>query len=201
MCPPPPPPLLFTVPDEEVSQEPLEFDWAGETAKHIGTVVHHMLQDLSKHEIEKVDITDEYYKQRAAYQLLSHGINSADINRLVDKVIAALRNTQSDSRGAWILGKQEQARSEYPLTGVIDGEVRHVVIDRTFVDDGVRWIIDYKTGAHSGAGLEGFLDNEQQRYRAQLESYARIFKHIDDRPIRLGLYFPMLKGWREWDFD
>ena len=201
ICPPPPAPLLFTINGEEVSQEPLEFDWAGETAKHIGTVVHHMLQDLSKHEIDKVDFTDEYYKQRAAYQLLSHGINSADINRLVDKVIAALRNTQSDSRGAWILGKQEQARSEYPLTGVIDGEVRHVVIDRTFVDDGVRWIIDYKTGAHSGAGLEGFLDNEQQRYRAQLESYARIFKHIDDRPIRLGLYFPMLKGWREWDFD
>jgi hypothetical protein len=46
--------------------------------------------------------------------------------------------------------------------------------------------------------VEGFLDNEKIRYRDQLEGYARIVARMDSRPIRLGLYFPMLGGWREW---
>jgi ATP-dependent helicase/nuclease subunit A len=73
------------------------------------------------------------------------------------------------------------------------------VIDRTFVDeDGVRWIIDYKTGSHEGGGLETFLDDEKERYREQLERYARLMVQRDARPIRLALYFPLLGGWREW---
>ena len=48
-----------------------------------------------------------------------------------------------------------------------------VVIDRSFVDAaGVRWIVDYKTSRHEGAGLDEFLDREQERYRPQLERYA-----------------------------
>jgi hypothetical protein len=78
-------------------------------------------------------------------------------------------------------------------------------MDRTFIDaDGVRWIVDYKTSAHEGGGVEAFLDREQERYRDQLERYARLMALREDRPIRLGLYFPLLAGWREWapgDFD
>jgi ATP-dependent exoDNAse (exonuclease V) beta subunit len=74
-------------------------------------------------------------------------------------------------------------------------------IDRTFTDEeGVRWIIDYKSSTHEGAGLERFLDSEQQRYRAQLDGYARAILAMEPGPIRLGLYFPMLTAWREWPF-
>ena len=67
-------------------------------------------------------------------------------------------------------------------------------------DGGTRWIIDYKTGTHTGSDLDRFLENEQARYRAQLEGYASVIQTLDARPIRLGLYFPMLQGWREWPF-
>ena len=44
-------------------------------------------------------------------------------------------------------------------SGVSGGRLRSVVIDRCFVDrDGVRWVVDYKTSAHEGGGLEEFLD-------------------------------------------
>ena len=46
--------------------------------------------------------------------------------------------------------------------------------------------------------MEKFLDNEQERYREQLERYARLMAQRDARPIRLALYFPLLGGWREW---
>ena len=33
---------------------------------------------------------------------------------------------------------------------------------------------------------------------SHLERYARLFARIETRPLRLGLYFPLLNGWREW---
>ncbi len=81
----------------------------------------------------------------------------------------------------------------------LDGQLIHVALDRTFVDaQGTRWIVDYKTGTHEGGDLEAFLDREQERYREQLERYARIMAGFDSRPVRLALYFPLLRAWREW---
>lgn len=77
----------------------------------------------------------------------------------------------------------------------------HYVLDRTFVDtQGTRWIIDYKTGDLRDDDVESFLDNELERYRSQLENYAYILNLAEHRPIKLGLYFPLLKGWRSWDY-
>ncbi len=87
-----------------------------------------------------------------------------------------------------------------------DGALVNIAIDRTFVDDeNVRWIIDFKTGSHEGGDVDAFLDNERKRYAAQLETYATILSAMEvassETTIKLGLYFPMLKGWREWAWD
>ena len=68
----------------------------------------------------------------------------------------------------------------------------------------------YKTGTHTGGSLESFLDNEQARYRAQLEGYASVIRSMDSRPMEsridgigqlyLGLYFPLLQAWKEWPY-
>jgi hypothetical protein len=71
-------------------------------------------------------------------------------------------------------------------------------MDRTFVADGVRWIVDYKTSAHEGGGLDAFLDNEVIRYKEKMDRYARILQKLDKRPVKIGLYFPLVRGWREW---
>jgi ATP-dependent helicase/nuclease subunit A len=77
-----------------------------------------------------------------------------------------------------------------------------VTLDRTFVADGVRWIVDYKTGSHAGGDPEGFLDRERERYRAQLERYAAFVRALDPQPIRVALYFPLVAdGWRDWAYD
>ena len=91
-------------------------------------------------------------------------------------------------------------------------------IDRTFVDqDGTRWIIDYKTSRHEEEEVDAFLDQQQDRYKEQLEKYGASMKLQDDihgriraergqepgtaRTIRLGLYFPLLQGWLEWEYN
>jgi ATP-dependent exoDNAse (exonuclease V) beta subunit len=75
-----------------------------------------------------------------------------------------------------------------------------VVFDRSFVDEqGVRWVIDYKTSQHLGSGIEQFLDREVERYRPQLQRYARIAQRLGPEPVRVGLYFPLMWAWREGD--
>jgi len=95
-----------------------------------------------------------------------------------------------------VLGPQRSARNEYRLSALVAGTARMLVIDRVFEDDvGDTWIVDYKTSSHEGADLEAFLAREQERYRAQLEGYVSA---LGNPKARRGLYFPLLKGWREW---
>ena len=111
-----------------------------------------------------------------------------------------LESALNDERGRWILsGPHEDSRCEVPVTALIDGQLRHLVIDRTFIDAaGTRWIIDYKTGTHLGGDVGGFLDEEQERYRSQLAGYARAFEALENRPVRTALYYPLVRGgWRE----
>jgi ATP-dependent exoDNAse (exonuclease V) beta subunit len=118
----------------------------------------------------------------------------------VERVEDALVRTREDERGRWLLdGRHRDSTTELALTGRVGGDIVRVVIDRSFVDaSGVRWIVDYKTSRHEGAGLDAFLDSEQERYRPQLESYASLMRRRGPEPVRLGLYFPLLSAWREW---
>ena len=71
-----------------------------------------------------------------------------------------------------------------------------LVVDRLFEDaEGRSWIVDYKTSSHEGADVEGFLAREEERYAPQLERYAIASGKAG---ARRALYFPLLKGWREW---
>ncbi len=182
----------------------IDFEWAGEAARHVGTVAHAFLQRIREDGIAKWD--QARIKSAASIierELVRHGVAAEDLPVSVMRVTSALTNTLADTRGAWALQAHTHARAEWRLTGVHEGKLANIAIDRTFVDaNNVRWIIDFKTGSHEGGDVEAFLDNEQSRYRAQLDVYAAILNAMDGesqpREIRLGLYFPMLKGWREW---
>lgn len=170
------------------------FEWAGELQRRVGTVVHRMLQ-----QVRAPDRLD-FSRDTLLAALRQEGLDGRKLDEAQSRAVSALTNMTGDDRGRWILSLHQDDQREYALSTVVQGRVRRHVLDRTFVAGGTRWIIDYKTGSHTGGSTEIFLDNEQERYRAQLESYARVFRSMDSRPIRLGLYFPMLQGWREWVF-
>ena len=193
----------------------IEFQWAGRDARDIGTVIHDQLQSLADMQQVVQGLDEQTHRTIARRQLRNLGLNESRLESATDKVLRALRNTLDDERGRWILRAHSQARTEWALTvpssdwpastadrstlGARQAPVQQVIIDRTFVDEhGVRWIVDYKTGDHEGADSQAFLDTEQARYADQLNRYADIISRIDDRPVRVGLYFPMLKAWREW---
>jgi ATP-dependent helicase/nuclease subunit A len=179
-------------------REPIEFTWVGETARHVGSVVHRWMQRIAEDEMRGWSARRVASLRPAIRrQLAARGIASAEMEMAADRATAALAGAIEDPRGRWLLGPQQAARNEYRLCTLVAGERRRLVIDRTFVDaQGKAWIVDYKTGAHEGAQAEAFLASEQERYRGQLERYAQALPQGE--AAMLGLYFPLLRGWREW---
>ena len=195
----------------------IDFDWAGETARHVGTVVHRSLQHMAQIGVDEWcrrhvkdhgtggDDAGRIAPQRLyawRITLATLGVAGGRLDAATRRVARALLGVISDERGRWLLSNAHaEAESELALTGALFGRVRRVIVDRSFVDAaGMRWIVDYKTGMHEGAGVDDFLDREELRYRPQLEAYAHLFSALESRPIELGLYFPMLKGWRSWAY-
>lgn len=187
--------------NEEFAGDNIEFEWAGDTARFIGTVTHNWLEYLATTD-KTVDTAFVHSSATAIRaELRKLGTDPDEIDSAAGRVIQALTNTLEDQTGRWILDKHEQAQSEYALTSYTNNKFRQFIIDRTFIDtDGTRWIIDYKTGNHEGSDIENFLQSEQERYRPQLENYAYLISQMEQRPIRLGLYFPLFKAWKHWEF-
>jgi ATP-dependent exoDNAse (exonuclease V) beta subunit len=199
--PPAPPPRVGWTPprDPARARDEIEFSWVGETARHVGSVVHRWLQRIADDGLAGWDAA-RVHSQRQAFrdELVACGLEADAVAAAAERVASTLGQTLTDPRGRWLLSPHDAAESELRLTGAAADAIVNIVMDRTFVDEhGVRWIVDYKTGGHEGGDIEAFLDREQERYRAQLERYAALMKARDQRPIKLGLYFPLLKGWRE----
>ncbi len=198
----PAPPPSVTPPRRIETLEPprVAFEWVGDRLRHAGTALHGFLQRIAR---EGLDAWDEnaIRSRRSLYLgvLANLGVPPGDLPEACERVEKGLLGTLRDPRGRWILSPHQEAECELRLAGLIGGQLTEAVIDRTFVDEqGVRWIVDYKTGEHTGGDLEAFLDNERTRYQEQLERYGRLLFQQDRRPIRLALYFPLLGGWREW---
>jgi ATP-dependent exoDNAse (exonuclease V) beta subunit len=201
--------LARQTPQTDVSQTPVvvaprpEFEWAGQAALQIGTVVHNALQKMAEARVEGWNaehISGQRDRFRGELRLL--GVEEADLSSATERVIEALCRVVDDATGCWLLQSHSDAASELALTIHTVTGLEHVRLDRTFVDDsGTRWVIDYKTSAHEGGSTTEFLDSEVERYRSQLDRYARAIAAIDDRPIRVGLYFPLLQAFRDWAPD
>jgi ATP-dependent exoDNAse (exonuclease V) beta subunit len=190
-------PLEVPGPVEARSQIP-PFDWVGETARLVGSLVHSELQSLqlAPGGAERIAAREGHFRR----WLELRGVPAERSGEASARVIEALLAVQEDPRGRWILaeGYRDDAR-EYALSGIWNGEIVRVVFDRSFVDEqGVRWVIDYKTSRHLGGGLDEFLEREVERYRAPMQRYAAFASRLGAEPVRLGLYFPLMRAWREW---
>lgn len=176
-----------------IEQTEPEFYWAGEAIRHMGTAVHRYLCRIAREGLEEWGSRRiEAEEPRLKAMLRSLGLGAKEAGAAAKDGVRTLLKAISDPRGRWILTRRDGAGTELPVTAVLEGGIAHMVIDRTFVDeDGARWVIDYKTGTHEGGSLDEFLSNERERYRPQLERYARALrKGGEKRDIKMGLYYP-----------
>jgi ATP-dependent helicase/nuclease subunit A len=174
-----------------------DYDWVGPAARAAGTLVHG--------ELERFAVTGlpdaATLPARTGFfvaRLRELGLGTARAQQLATDIVERLQRLVGDPRAHWLFSaSQADARSEWRLSGVVDGQLRSAVIDRSFVAEGCRWVVDFKTSTHAGAGLEQFLESEIERYRPQLGLYRTLASRAGPEPVRAALYFPWLGEFRE----
>lgn len=174
----------------------------GEEARVTGTVVHRILERIGEERPswwsrrnmeEKTRLLNTLFRQEGWPDM--HDRRIAQAREAIDRMIA-------DPKGKWILHSHDSAEQELVIAGRINERTERVILDRTFVDEeGVRWIIDYKTSEHEGGARERFLEAQASLHRDRLHRYARFMTALDPRPIRLALYFPLLREFVEIPYD
>jgi len=172
-----------------------------EEGRLIGTVVHAYLERIASEglmswSVERVKEEDAGIRTR----LSSAGIPYDRLDLCAERVCYCLVNTLRSERGRWMLAEYREADNEMPINGTVDGQLVRATIDRTFVDnEGVRWVIDYKTSSPGeDESSDAFMQREAERYQAQLNLYASLLSQMDEPiMIRKALYFPAFDGWTE----
>ena len=182
--------------DERKMGPTVDYYWAGSTARHAGSVVHRCLQRLSDGRLAAAAIPGGAVVTLTARWAGVLGVPPDAIASVAARAQAALDLVLRDETGRWLVFGPGHA--ELPITGVHEGRIESVVIDRVRIDDdGVHWIVDYKTGTHEGGDLERFLAQELERYRPQLGRYAALYRDFVNVPVRAALYFPLLRRFVE----
>ncbi|WP_265946364.1 UvrD-helicase domain-containing protein [Dechloromonas sp. A34] len=153
----------------------------------VGTLVHRCLELIAKQGLA------EWPGERVAgllapwrRWLLAQGHGASEAESGAAEAVAAVRTALAAESGRWVLADHPQAGAEQAWSSR-DGDLAlNHVIDRTFVADGCRWIIDYKTVRLP----ETELARRAESYRPQLARYASLFRD-DPLPLRLAIYFPL----------
>ncbi|MGC2211180.1 MAG: UvrD-helicase domain-containing protein [Candidatus Korobacteraceae bacterium] len=197
-----PPPLPWYAPQSGSSGEQHRFEWVGELLPRVGVVAHSFLQRIA---LDGLPLWDAAHLAAArpaiASALLRAGVLPSELEQGIARVNEALRRTLEDERGRWLLSPHPEHCCELAVSAVFNGELHHVRIDRTFLDDGTRWLIDYKITEQQGGDPRRFVEMQVEKYHPDIERYARVLRAYDPRPLRCALYLPLLGRFCEVDVN
>jgi ATP-dependent exoDNAse (exonuclease V) beta subunit len=204
--------IVSEAPSQLAEQTP-EFFAEGKLPAHIGSVYHAFVERIAADGVDAWPPA-RIEKDRAAiaHALRAEGVLASELDGATRRVAAALSATVADERGRWMLsasGDAREARSEWAMTAWQDGRMISAKLDRSFVADGVRWIVDFKTGMlGSASGADGEAELERRvaersaQYAIQLASYRRLVEgrqgQGEQLPIRLALFFAEWPAGRRW---
>ncbi|MFK8022234.1 MAG: UvrD-helicase domain-containing protein [Pseudomonadales bacterium] len=158
--------------------------------RSIGTVVHRELQAWQQDRGLRALAMEKNHSRRLQLwqtQLRQLGLRQS-LDEAVDWVRRAVMAAKDDRENAWLFDSElNDDESELELRINIDGQLKSICLDRTFIDnDGRRWIVDYKVHLASDADLP-VLHKMAQAHRPQLDSYAGGF----DAECTLAVYYPL----------
>ncbi len=186
---------------DPVDEAQVTYDWATQVATAVGIALHDFLQHAGDN-ILTVEVNNTL-TQRWRAELLALRVPDNQVEYALKRLMTAVRNIQQDTQAHFIFADYPVAQNEYALSTLENGVVNQYRLDRTFVDhDNTRWIVDYKSTITKNQDVESFVDQQvAERHREQLNKYGALMQAIDKRPIKLAVYFPLLKQLRIWDYE
>jgi ATP-dependent exoDNAse (exonuclease V) beta subunit len=151
-----------------------------------GTLAHLYMEMIAKDGLERWPVTRmDIASQSMQFWLLQRGHAKNEVEKQVQHIIAALKRTITTQEGAWILTPRASLQAELSITLMSENEAQEHRIDLTFVEDNVRWIIDYKFGLEVNAENASAV---AQAHKPQLARYADLFQH-ENLPIKTAVFF------------
>lgn len=182
-------------------QQTSGFQFNSNVQQLIGVASHRILQQMAQFGIDWWETRNSAEQTHYLnYQLQQLGVLPHQLLTAKNTLQQILDKTLNDQKGRWILQAHQENQAELALTVLLNNKIERLVIDRTFVDkQGIRWIIDYKTTTLTHHELQHFLQQEQKKYKEKMQQYYHALRLIDPHPIKLGLYFPAIPAWHEWE--
>lgn len=160
-----------------------------DTNTQIGILLHRYVELIAKGGVEAWPQARLLALQPAMLRWLERqGVRGAAgeqaAQRVTDGLIATLRSEQ----GQWVLQARGAVGTEQALMSVTAEGVQQHVLDRTFIEDGTRWIIDYKSTLLDPAIDAQALQAVAEHHRPQLQRYAALFVE-EGLPLRTAVFF------------
>lgn len=171
-------------------------------ARLTGNVIHALLERYARRNepLNGKPLTEQHSRWQAL--LRREGVAPQELDWALTKVTRAIQCTLQDPTGQWLLQLHENDACELAIQHRCGKQWQTSVIDRTFVDKGVRWVIDYKSAEpDEHTAWPDFIRQACDQYRPQLQRYRQCIQQLgeDQHPIRTALYFPLLPKFVEID--
>jgi len=155
-----------------------------------GIVIHELLQWICDY--HPATIADIPWAL-TTHSLRALGFETQALHDTLYTLKAQLATFFNDPIGEWLIKPHDDEHNEYELLVENEGTLTTRIIDRTFVEQDIRWIIDFKTG-HDSA-------HAQSHHRQQLSEYAQLFTRLGQETIRCGLYYLASNQWIAWEHN
>ena len=164
--------------------------WSPSLSTIVGTVVHEGLRWLSLEPCE-ADAEARVHRMGPLIRrwLLREWLEGQTLESALRQANRHLLRALKHKDCQWILGPRQSAESERDFSAFLDNRLVNIRVDRTFIEAGKRFIIDYKTS--SPRARESRLDfrkRQAEEHRPQLQAYARVFRELEDRPVEAALF-------------
>jgi ATP-dependent exoDNAse (exonuclease V) beta subunit len=152
----------------------------------IGTLAHLYLQLIAEQGAAawQQSVNNQFLMHSIAMQrwFKQRGYTETEATQSAAKAAAILTTTLQSADGQWVLQPHTQAASELAIEQLSDSKK---IIDRTFIADGVRWIVDYKS---MPVNSEQDLLTLAAIFKPQLASYAQLFRQ-EGLPVKTAILF------------
>jgi ATP-dependent helicase/nuclease subunit A len=154
-----------------------------------GILAHRYLELVMKQGVEAWPVARIASLKPAMLKWLQRqGVPTEALEAAADRTIAMLQTTLQSEDGRWLLKPRASASAELPISTWDEDAARTQRLDLTFVEDGVRWIVDYKSTEFAADVNEDVLRQQAETHREQLEGYAKLFEG-EGLPVKMAIFF------------
>ena len=174
--------------------------WKVDYSAQVGQLFHRILRRVCLDGIaswgsETINARKESWR----HQLLQLGVPGFLVPNCINRVVDWLTAVLSDSKGQWLLNNNhESSECELPISAMLKGELQQCILDRTFIEDGYRWIIDYKTAVpSSGESASLFEARMTKEHSPQLEKYKALMTGMGREPVKCAIYLTATQSFVE----